>query len=176
MRTVTLLLCLAATPVFAVEGEATKTIDYGRLIRSDVADFSVDGLSRTDLMKLRFQLQEQRPGLVSPLALISGGAVIDILGLGLAVTAGLMGGVGNGPFGGRDFDPNLGHYTDPYFTAGGVISLVTGIVMVLGGAAMIVFGGMSLSDVLPARRAASFKMNLIDTELDKLGPVGPSQG
>jgi hypothetical protein len=174
MRTLILLAAVGAMPAFAAEGEAPKVekVDYKRLINADVAEFSVDGMPRTDLMKLRFQLQEQRPGLISPLAMLSGGGVLAFLGLGLIVTTAILSSEVREPFGAYSFNPMTGS-DDAYVTAGGIAAITGGIVMVLAGAALIVFGGLHLSDVLPSRRAAGFKMNLIDTELDKLGPAGP---
>jgi hypothetical protein len=163
-----LLLCLFlfASARAVAQEDAPKRL--ATLVDADVDDFRVEGMPRTELMKLRFKLQESRPDIVAPLVMIGGGLVLDFVGfLGLVAPA-----IGQ-KWGRETFttvDPITG---DRRLSGVSYASLVTGSVLFVVGTLVAICGGVRLSRYLPVRRIAAFKIDLVNVELERLGPVMP---
>jgi hypothetical protein len=146
--------------------KAAPSVDA--MLQADVNTFSTEGLSRVELQKLRFRLDEQRPGLVSPIVTLSGGAALAFLGL-----AGLVTGViGLTAPGQNEFkryaagDP-FGGPVGMQPTGLGYFVITAGVVFSLAGAALTTLGTMWLKSTLAERKLAAFKLELVDEALAK---------
>jgi hypothetical protein len=139
------LALLAAEPATATKSDP---------LTASVEDFTVEGLNRTQLLKLQFQLNEQRPGL-GGVAMLASGIVLDVLGA-ISLTAGAVG---------------LGSPTNNWFKdnggALGYTTLTFGVIGLVAGVALTVWGAISTSRALPLRRLGSFKLQMVNEALAK---------
>jgi hypothetical protein len=156
MRVLPLLLLLAV-PAFAQQPSDAPT-RMAALIKADPIDFNPEGLSRTDLLKLKFQLQESRPGLVSPIVMIGLGAAFDFLGLVFLTTTSVGYSEGHNIWVAHD---GIGNSPSALSYTGWIVSSA----MLVVGSLMVACGAIRLGRYLPRRRLAAFKIDLIDTEL-----------
>jgi hypothetical protein len=135
------------------------------LLKADPIDFNPEGLSRGDLLKLKFQIQESRPGFVSPIVMIGVGAVLDVFALPLLFITSAGYSDHHNIWISEQPDGHGGISTSPSALAytGWVLSSA----MIIVGSLMVACGATRLGRYLPRRRLAGFKMDLIDAELSR---------
>jgi hypothetical protein len=159
-----LAVALISAPALAQQKpDAPKRV--ATLLTAEVADFNLDGLSRTDLMKLKFQIGESRPGIVSPLIMLGVGGLLDFLGFSALVGASIGYGARYGVWTSWNTDPLGTTAVNPSGLS--YATWTVGSVLLVLGSLLIACGGVRLDRYLPLRRAAGFKMDLIDEELSK---------
>jgi hypothetical protein len=163
MRVLPLVLLLAV-PAFAQQPSDAPT-RMAALIKADPIDFNPDGLSRTDLLKLKFQLQESRPGLVSPIVMIGLGAAFDFLGLVFLTTTSVGYSAGHNIWVAQQSSALGGVSTSP--SALSYTGWVVSSAMLVVGSLMVACGAIRLGRYLPRRRLAAFKIDLVDAEFAK---------
>ncbi len=117
------------------------------------SSFAVSGLNRDQLWNLRLQLEESKPGLGGPVALLGLGVGGLLLGGG-GITAGVLA-------------PANQNFKDTFYIAGGALVLI--------GAGLATWGGILLDQVFKQRRISSIKIEAVQQQLQILKKAGQSE-